>query len=402
MAAKCKLNHDKYSKWTNGMKVVIVTKYPLKEISDGPAVYRDRFIYYISQMEDIELHIVTFGDENTEFKKGNLNIHKVKRIKAFYIPFFAPIALLVIRRKIKEINPDIVHALGTFTPWSTVAMYVRNKYPTIVTLFGISSKKSLRYMPEVSYFRSLFSILHQKYILSKIPYIIVESSSIKNIIRKLTKSKIYIVPDGIEFEKIQAIQPQLSKNPDIIFIGRLVKLKGVDMLIKAIPRLIEVFSNLRVIIAGSGPQENELKDLVKELKLEEYVEFLGFIAEEEKFRWYKGCKIVVVPSRWDCSPITIYEAMACGKPVVASNVTNSEILENEKTGFLFEPENIDELAEKIIILLKDEKLRKKMEKEAKEKAKQCDWSKIVERTVEIYKEVIANERKAKINKRERS
>jgi glycosyltransferase involved in cell wall biosynthesis len=367
------------------MKIVLLTKYPLGELSDGPAVHRAGLIYYISQRSDIELHIVTFGDENNDFKKNNLNLHVVKRTKAFYILFFAPIALWIIRSKIRKIKPDIVHALGTFPPWSTVATLVRNKYPTIVTLYGIASKELIGYMPGISCFLSLFSIQYQKYIFSKNPYIVVESSSIKKLIRNMTKSKIYIVPDGIEFEKIQAIQPQLSKNSRILFVGRLLKLKGVDLLIKAIPRVIEAIPDLSVNIVGTGSQENEIKNLVKELKLEEYVEFSGFISEEEKFQCYMGCEVVVVPSRWDCSPITIYEAMSCGKPVVASNVTNSEILKIGKTGFLFESENVEDLAEKMVILLKDEELREKMGKEAKEKAKQYDWSKIAERTVKIYK-----------------
>jgi len=381
------------------MKIVILSKYPLEEISDGPAVHRDRLIHYFSQMNDVELHIVTFGDKNTEFKKNNLNVHMVKKIKEFYIPFSTPIMLWAIRRKIKEIKPDIVHALGTFPPWPVIATFVRSEYPVVVTVYGVITEELIKYSPSfLASLKSILSILYQKYILSKILYIIVESSSIKNLIRNMTNSKIYIVPDGIEFEKIQAIQPQLSKNSDILFVGRLVKLKGVDMLIKAIPIVIETIPNLNVHIVGSGPQEKELKNLVKELKIEEYVEFLGFISEEEKFRCYMGCKVVVVPSRWDCSPITIYEAIACGKPVIASNVTNSEILENGKTGFLFESENVEDLAEKVVKLLKDEKLREEMGKTTKEKAKQYDWSKVAEKTVNVYKEVKVDFHELRIKK----
>lgn len=185
------------------------------------------------------------------------------------------------------------------------------------------------------------------------------------------------------------------------FVNNLRKFKGVDILIKAIAVVIKVVPNISVYIAGSGPQETELKALVKRLNLEDLVKFLGFISEEEKYQYYKACKLVVVPSRWDCQPFALFDAAASGKPVIASDMSNPGIVEDGKTGFIFESENVEDLADKIITLLKDEKLRDEMGKANMEKAKQYDWCKVAERYIEIYKEVIADfhERKGK-NKQE--
>jgi glycosyltransferase involved in cell wall biosynthesis len=120
------------------------------------------------------------------------------------------------------------------------------------------------------------------------------------------------------------------------------------------------------------------------------VKFLGFITDEEKYRNYNACKIVVVPSRWDCQPFALFDAAASGKPVVASDMSNPGIVDNGKTGVIFKSNDINDLASKIILLLKDDKLRNEMGKAAKEKAKQYDWSRIAARTVEIYKDVIAD------------
>ena len=70
------------------MKVVMLSKYPLEGLRGGPAMHRDKLIRYISQMKDVELHIITFGNKNNEFKKGNLNIHVVKKSNAFLKTFF--------------------------------------------------------------------------------------------------------------------------------------------------------------------------------------------------------------------------------------------------------------------------------------------------------------------------
>ncbi len=377
------------------MKIVILSKYPLDGISGGPSVHRDKFIYHISQIRDIELHIVTFSNKNIRIKNDLLNIHMIKKYK---ITFFSiPITLLVIVRKIMKINPDIVHALGTFIPWSIIAALLRNKYPTIVTLYGIASEELIKFRLNISHFYALFSVIYEKYIIRNMN-IIVPTVSIKNLINKNINSKIYVVPYGIEFGKIQKIKPYDIGKPDIFLVANLEKVKGVDILIKAIPKIIKLVPDLSVYIAGSGDQENELKKIVKRLNVEKHVKFLGFISENEKYQYYKASKIVVIPSRWDVAPLTLYEAMASGKPVVASNIGGiPDVVDDGKTGFLFETENVKDLANKIIILLIDRKLREEMGKAAKEKARQYEWSKIMEKTIEIYKEVITDFHKKKIN-----
>jgi glycosyltransferase involved in cell wall biosynthesis len=284
-----------------------------------------------------------------------------------------------------------------------VVVFLQERYPSILTKYGIAAKESEyrreEHKKKYQHIFSVFHIINERYTLSKIPNIIVDSLSIKNLVSKWTKSKIYVVPAGIEYDKIKKIRSStlLNENPDIFFVNNLTKIKGVDVLIKAIPIVIKSITNLSVYIAGSGPQENELKALIRKLNLEDHVKFLGFISDEEKYQYYKACKIVVVPSRWDCQPAALFDAAASGKSVIASDMSNPGIVEDGKIGFIFKSENVKDLASKIITLLKDEKLREEMGKAAEAKVKQYDWSKVAERYVEIYKEVIADfhERKAK-------
>ena len=380
------------------IKVAMLYSLPLNEIIyAGSKIYEDRLTYHLSHRGDIELHIITIGKESRQIKKDNLIIHTIKKRKFISIPFFHPLLLWKIKCKTMEIDPDIVHAISTGFFYSTVAAFLRNRYPTVLTAYGIVAKEREYYKEEYKkIYQHIFSVFHlinERYVLSKIPNIIVQTSSIKNIISKWTKSKIHIVPSGIEYEKIKKMQSQtlLNESPDIFFVNNFTKIKGVAILIKAIPIVINATPNLSVCIAGSGPQENELKALVKKLNLEVHVKFLGFISEEDKYQYYKACKIVVVPSRWDCQPFAPLDAAASGKPVVASRIGGiQDTVDDGKTGFLFESENIEDLAEKIITLLKDEGLREGMGRAAKENAKSYDWKKIAERTVEVYKEVITD------------
>lgn len=375
------------------MKVAILCEYGLLGYGSSRDIHG--LTHYLSRRDNIELHVITFGNENKKLKKGNLNIHILKGIKPNILRLFL---ISRLRHKITEIDPDIVHAIITLIPYSTAAAFIRNK-PTVLTVLGIAAKEIKYDKGIIPFIISATHILNERYVISKIPNIIIITPSIKNLISKWTKSKIYSVQDGIEFEKIRGFQSHKTDNPDLLFISHLTELKGVDILIKALPIVLNSVPDLSVYIAGTGPQENELKTLVKKLNLEEHVKFLGFIAdEEEKYSYYKACKVVVAPSRWDCQPYAVTEGAACGKPIIASDKSNPALLDDGKAGFIFQSENIEDLAKKIIKLLTDDKLREEMGKAAMEKAREYDWNKIVDRHVEIYKEVIAdfNKRKGKI------
>lgn len=374
-------------------------------IGSDKFLYVNKLIHYLSDRPDVDLSLITVVSRNEDTKQGSLNTLSIKVKRPSSLSIF--LALPSIKHKLLEISPDIVHVIQAENH-SLAAVSVRDKFPTLLTVVGITAREYKFYINYRSIggiysyiYANLIGKRRESYVLSKISNIIVESSHNKNIIAEMTNSKIFVIPDGIEFGLIQNIQPDSNRKLDIFCIGDLHPGKGVDLLIKAVPIIVNPIPYFHLAIAGEGRQENELRNLVKKLRLEEYVKFLGFISEEEKFQCYKACKFTVVPSRWDFSPITIYEAMACGKPVIASTQTNSEILKDGETGLLFESENVEDLANNILTLLQDDALRERMGKIALERAKECDWSKIAEKTVEVYRDVIANfhERKVKNGQR---
>ena len=384
------------------IKVAMLAPYSTHSKHSGLALHINKLTKHLSYRDDIELHVITIGDKNRQFKRDNVNVHVIKK-SLLYLPYSFSIHLVwFLRCKTIEIVPDIVHAEGSFIPYSTAAALIRNRYPTLLTVLGVVLKES-KFRKGISFiFGMLIDEPNEKYAISKIPYIIVQSPYIKNLIGKMTKSKIYVVPEGIEFEKIHDTPPHGSSEKTDIFIAvGLVRLKGIDILIKAIPEVIRSVPDLKVYIAGSGKEEMKLKSMVKNLGLERHVKFLGYISDEEEIiKYYKACKIVVVPSRWDVNPFAPLNAAASGKPAIVSDMCNSSVIVDGKTGFVFKSEDVEELSNKMEKLLTDDKLREEMGKAAMEKAKEYDWSKIVDRKVEIYKEVIADfhERKGK-NKR---
>jgi glycosyltransferase involved in cell wall biosynthesis len=374
------------------MKIVVVGGYPLHGVRSGSLVHVDKLTQFISVMDGMEVHVITLGNKNEQFKRGNVNVHVVNKVWLF-IPFLFPITLWSMKRMIKRIHPDVVHASGTF-PNTTLAALLRNKYPTLITVFSLSAKElrweknAIRILRKV-----LASIPNERYVIPRIPHIIVQSHFTADLIKERTKSKIHIVLEGIELKKTPQFQSHtlLSESPDIFIAVRFRKLKGIDILIKAVPTVIKSIPDLKLYIAGSGEEEEKLKSMVKDLGLESHVNFLGYISNEEEIsRYYKACKIVVVPSRWDVEPFAPLDGAVWGKPAIVSEMCNSSLVEDGKTGFVVKSEDVEGLASKIVELLTNDKLREEMGKAAMEKVKEYDWSKIADRIVKIYKDVIAD------------
>lgn len=373
------------------MKVSILGKWP-DNLDGGVAVHTVNLINSLSELEGIDIRFISFGKESKTIKLNNTQIILLKSRWIYYIFPFLPI--LKLNTEIKKINPDILQLQGTnISPYLLYSLFSFSEFEKIINVYG------LMFM-ELAFNEGLFSKLHyyisiylENYVLSNFSNIIVESSYIKRIINKKTSSTVHVVPDGIEIEKIKVINNIDTNNTmenefDIFLISRLVELKGVDILIEAVSLLKNKFSKLKVGIAGTGPCLNQLKELTKELSLENNISFLGFISDEEKYQCYVSSKMVVVPSRWDCSPIGIFEGLGAGKPVIASSNTNSEILKDGINGLIFESENSNDLALKIELLLENVQLRDKMSKNAFKSAKEYSWINIAKKYQDVYQETM--------------
>jgi len=167
---------------------------------------------------------------------------------------------------------------------------------------------------------------------------------------------------------------------------------------KNLPFLLEVFQDIHVkrpdtllVIGGTGPQEEELKDRVRQLGLSRAVMLTGYIPESEKVDYYNGADIFVLPSRLEGFGLVAAEAMACGKPVVASNVCSlPEIVVDGTTGFLADPDDVDDFSDKILRLVRNDDLRHKMGSAGRARARsQFSWDAAAARTKAIYERVIA-------------
>ena len=226
---------------------------------------------------------------------------------------------------------------------------------------------------------------------SKTHLIIAVSSAVKKYLidqKMALEERIVVIPNGIT--TTSNLKPQTSKitsknydNQIIGTVGSLKKIKGQIFLIQAMPEVIKKFPHLMLEIVGEGEEEENLKFQISNLKIERHVTLLGRRGDVEKiiFRW----SVFVLPSIAETFGISILEANAVGIPVVASSVGGvTDIVKDNKTGILVEPEKPHQIAEAVIKLLEHPAYAAKLAREGKERVKEFEWGKVIGQLEKAY------------------
>jgi len=211
------------------------------------------------------------------------------------------------------------------------------------------------------------------------------------------RRKIILVPNGVDVDRFQpsdnvgkdfrATHCIPNDNTVILFTGRLSFEKRVDLLIMAFKRLLKD-TEAFLLILGDGPLKYALIELVKKLKLGKRVIFLGGIEHDDDLIpvIYNAADIFVLPSMFETQGLSVLEAMACGKTVVATSVGgNVSLIEDKHNGVLVRPNDSDELANALKTLATDDQTRRQMGKAARKTAEAYSIKSTTRRLTHIYR-----------------
>lgn len=281
---------------------------------------------------------------------------------------------------------DIIDANGhlALIPCSLAAMSRRK--PVVATIHDLYLNQWLRMY---NGFGAVFGLPFEL-VFCKMPYdkILTLNSSLKgrmiNILG-MDQSKLEIIPSGIDVSYIDNVRGGRKEKNTVLYVGRLVPQKGVDVLLKA----IAVVEDAELRIVGSGSELPKLKHIAKGLGIENRVSFLGsLIGHEKVIHEMKMASLVVLPSVRECFGIVPLEAMCCRTAVISTETEGPrDYIKDGKNGFLTKIGDIGDLSEKIGLVLSDAKLRRNYEKNGRRTAELYDWGKIVKRIADIYKEM---------------
>ncbi|KJS80054.1 MAG: glycosyl transferase family 1 [Peptococcaceae bacterium BICA1-8] len=351
----------------------------------------------------VDVNIVTIGEnqENSYEEQGVL----VHTIPSHFLPsrdFISEILHLnfsLLEKSIKLINEwgkvDIIHAHDWLVAFAARTLKHIYQLPLVSTIHATEYGRNNGLHTDI-----------QRYISSVEWWLTYESwkvlvcseamkSEIANIFQT-PQDKVEVVNNGIDIKKIK-ISKEIPRtdyaSPDekiVLFVGRLVPEKGVQVLIEAMPRVLTFEPKTKLLIAGKGPYENSLKDLVRAKGLENRVNFLGFINDEERDVLYRYADCIVFPSLYEPFGIVALEGMVAGSPVVVADTGGlSEIVQHGVNGLKCITGNADSLSDQIICTFTDDPLVAKMVKRALEDvANKYSWDGIAVQTLNLYEEII--------------
>jgi len=301
--------------------------------------------------------------------------------KSSFSPYTAPKLKWYFKRE----KFEVIHGQHIFTPLGFQALFVSGlMYPRPPRIIGTNHSISRGVLEKTLYFLTKRQLRRAFNLADKL--IAVSRASADLLSSLVPPEKIVVIPNGVDTERFSPrTPPSLNSNEKMVLAcGRLVKAKGFDLLIRAAAELKSV--QVKFVIVGTGKQKKELLKLARELEVEKKVIFLGSVPYEELPGVYASSDVVVVPSRKEAASRVVLEAMASGKPVVASRTGGiKEFIRDGEWGFFFEPGNFRDLAQKLLTLLSDKKLALKMGRRGREEAEKYSWRNIATRTVAVYR-----------------
>ena len=293
------------------------------------------------------------------------------------------------REKMDLIDVSVFPYFPCFT---TTIISILKKTPSVFTWHEVWGDYWYEYFGKIGFFG--------KVIEKSVSKISVKNIAVSDWTKKrletlqVPEEKISVIPNGIDLEMINGIESEGGityagldrKIYDVIFVGRLIKEKNVDALVKAVVLLKVDFPDIRCCIVGEGPEKADLMELVKELKVCENFEFVGFQEYSALIGKVKASKVLVLPSSREGFGMIVIEAFACGVPVVTVEERYNaaqELVDDGIDGFVVKLD-ADEIKVGIKKIIQEDIDYKKTVESAFCEAKKYDWNEIVTKILITY------------------
>lgn len=357
-------------------------------------------------------HVVKIFSSNFDYGKENFSDYRFsgfneKSIIKWFNQIFNLRSYFKLKEILKEFKPDIIHIFNIYYQVSPSILKCLKNIPTIMSICSYEmicpigavpassvkcnykfGKKCLKCIGSFKgyYYEKVKQKIY-KIFLNNVDVFVAPSKNTKKNFKKqdFINSEVIYIYNGIKLLKYYEIK--ILKK--ILYVGRLSKEKGVEYLLNAMPLILIKQPKGRCDIIGDGPERERLERLVKNLKLSKNVKFHGKIAYEKVEEYYRRSTVVVIPSIWP-EPFSLVgvEAMSVGRAVIGTNIgAIPEWLEDGRTGFLVEPKNSKDIANKIIKLFENQKLLKIIGKRAYIKSAQFSIEEYAKNLERLYEKI---------------
>jgi len=301
------------------------------------------------------------------------------------VPFF--ILMLMVKGLRVTKGADIVHAQWLFTGLIALPVKMIRGIPYVVTLRGSDVLQSRK--GTFTYFISLF-------ILKRAALITTVNQDIRGWVtaQGIPEERVVFLRNGVEV-CTDGRSGGPSSGCSLLYVGSLIPRKGVHCLIEAFSQVIREEKEARLVLIGDGGEQEQLRVQVKSLGLGGLVTFVGAQAPDKIPSWMNRSDCLVLPSLWEGTPNVVLEAMACGLPVVASDLPGiREVMQHGVHGLLSKPEDVGDLAQNILKVVRNKRLRLQMGQSGREEIIKMNlgWDQVAKRYQEVYTHLCAASR----------
>ena len=397
------------------MKILMLSwEYPPRVVGGISRVVHDLSHKLVKDGQDVT--VVTYTDGDTPYFEDDDGV-KVHRVDNFmiapnnFIDWVMQLNFNMVAKAGEIINKegkfDVIHAHDWLAAYAAKTLKTSYDIPMICTIHATEAGRNNGIRTDMQKY-----INDTEWLLTyEASEVIVNSNYMKSEIQRLFGlpfEKINVVPNGVNLNNFNNVYRDydfrrrfaMDNEKIILFMGRLVYEKGIQHLISAMPKILDHYHDVKLVIAGKGGMLDELKAQANNLGISQKVYFAGYLNSKDVQKMYRCADISVFPSTYEPFGIVALEAMLAGVPVVVSDIGGlNEIVEHGVTGMKSYAGNPNSIADSILTLLFDHKLCDQVVKNAKAKVKaEYNWSKITSDTFFTYQKAICEsvaERQAK-------
>jgi glycosyltransferase involved in cell wall biosynthesis len=317
-------------------------------LADAPYVHTQRWVDH-SVQSGWDTHVVSFRPAEIE----GAQVHHIEGMESVgRLRYLATAGR--IKRLVSELQPDILHALH-LTSYGFLAALCET-HPRLASVWGTDILQAPGWSP----FHSAIT----RYALARADHVTATGFRLASAtLRFAPRGKpVTVIPYGVDTERFRPSEDRRPSGPVVIgSVGRLSIEKGLPDLLRAAAQLLERRVNLRIVLAGDGPERQRLETLARELHIEASLELRGQVAHENVPGVLREIDIFAMPSRAEGFGVAALEASAAGIPIVASRVHGiPDVVRHGETGLLVPPRNVASLAAALDHLVGDAALRDRM------------------------------------------
>jgi len=337
----------------------------------------------------LQIYVITEYLERTKHLE-TLNKVFIQRIKFVRTPIYIVNSLLYffkVFRTIRAMKPDVIHACQTNFN-GVYGAFIAKILPIKIIIHEHGKFFDLPIWHKVFFAKAA---------LWNADCLLAPSKGLAQEMEKLAKREVRVIPNAVDLEDYIGLTKKkareelgISENKRIVlFVGRLTPVKSLDTLISSIDIVKREVENVELILVGEGESEKNLRNLVSEKNLGNVVTFVGDVKHGLIPTYMAMCDVFVLPSNRESFGIVLLEAMAAGKPCVASNVGGiPEIIEDKKNGILVNPGDKHKLADAIKRVLEEKEIADFYGRNNRIKAKDFSWGKVIGELRNVYEELV--------------